>query len=112
MFDYCFEAPDEFLDYIKSLGYNTKTYCRNFDLMFDERVISFVEDRLVKFHGNLIYKGKDSYKFKIGFAGHMQIGEVDTSKQWIIERDRYDMFKISYVSLISNKYGFTILKKE
>ena len=107
-----FEAPDEFITYIKSLGYDSYDYRKNFKLMFDERVIDFVEKRTTNIMNRKVYKGKESYKYKIGFAGLAVVKEVDTSKKWIIDYDNLDIPCIQYVDIKTNEYGFTTLKAE
>lgn len=106
-----FEAPDEFIKYIKSLGYNSYDYKKNFKLMFDEKVINFVEKRTTEFMNKKIYKGKKSYEYRIGFAGLAVVKEVDTSKEWIISYDNLDIPFIQYIDLNINEYGYVKLKK-
>lgn len=111
IFDSWFEAPDNLIDYIVSLGYNKRNYKNNFDLMFDERVIDFVKNNLKTFRGNNRFQGKESYNFKIGFAGCVSIVEVDTTRPWIVEYGNDDGVKIKYIKIEKNEYGYVTIKK-
>lgn len=80
IFDYCFEAPDELVDFCKSIGYSNPDFANDFDLMFDQRVVEFCEKRAEPLWSERVYKGKESYAFRCGFAGAGYIREIDTSK--------------------------------
>ena len=105
LFDYYFEAPDELNDFCKSIGYDNPNYSNNFDLMFDHRVIEFCKQRLSRLWNEQVYKGKESYKFKVGFAGAGYIREIDTTRKWRIKYNNVDAPIINYVDVNVNDYG-------
>lgn len=113
LFSYGFEAPDELNEFCKSIGYNNPNYSVNYDLMFDNRVIEFCEQRLSKLWGEYVYKGKDSNKYKIGFAGAGYIREIDTTRTWKLGYSHVDAPVIDYIKVHINKYGYlTILSQQ
>lgn len=103
-----FEAPDELSEFVKSLGYDFFD-CRNFDIMFDPRVVEFCEQRLSPLWDEMVYKGKESDKFKCGFAGAGYMRDIDISRKWNIRYNNVDAPRINYVDVRSNDYGYTIL---
>ena len=105
IFDSWFEAPEELINFCKELGYEITNRINNFDIMFDNRVIEFCEKRLTPLWGERVYKGKESYKFRVGFAGAGYIRDIDTTKKWVIEYDHVDSPVIKYVDVNVNKYG-------
>ena len=105
LFDYYLEAPDELNDFCKSIGYDNPNYSNNFDLMFDQRVVEFCKQRLSKLWNEQVYKGKESYKFKVGFAGAGYIREIDTTRKWRIKYNNVDAPIIDYVDVNVNDYG-------
>lgn len=105
LFDYYFEAPDELNDFCKNIGYDNPNYSNNFDLMFDQRVIEFCEQRLSRLWNEQVYKGKESYKFRVGFAGAGYIREIDTTRKWRIKYNNVDAPIIDYVDVNVNDYG-------
>ena len=105
LFDYYFEALDELNDFCKSIGYDNPNYSNNFDLMFDQRVIEFCEQRLSRLWNEQVYKGKESYKFRVGFAGAGYIREIDTTRKWRIKYNNVDAPIIDYVDVNVNDYG-------
>lgn len=105
LFDYYFEAPDELNDFCKSIGYNNPNYSNNFDLMFDQRVVEFCKQRLSRLWNEQVYKGKESYKFRVGFAGAGYIREIDTTRKWRIKYNNVDAPIIDYVDVNVNDYG-------
>lgn len=106
IFDYCFEAPDELVDFCKSIGYSNPDFANDFDLMFDQRVVEFCEKRREPLWGERVYKGKESYAFRCGFAGAGYIREIDTSKVWNLRHNNVDAPIINYVEVNTNKYGY------
>lgn len=109
LFDYSFEAPDELDDFCKSIGYENLNYSNNFDLMFDQRVVEFCEQRLSGLWNERVYKGRESCKFKIGFAGAGYIRDIDTTKKWRIKYNNVDSPIIKYVDIDVNDYGYVSL---
>lgn len=106
IFDYCFEAPDELVDFCKSIGYSNPDFANDFDLMFDQRVVEFCEKRVEPLWSERVYKGKESYAFRCGFAGAGYIREIDTSKVWHLRHNNVDAPIINYVEVNTNKYGY------
>lgn len=108
IFDDFFDAPDELNEFIKSLGYKYFNN-RNFDIMFDSRVVDFCKQRLSPLWNEMVYKGKESYKFRCGFAGAGYIRYIDTSKKWNIKFNNVDAPIINYIDVHTNDYGYTKL---
>lgn len=106
LFDYCFEAPEELIVFCRSIGYDKPNFANDFDLMFDERVISFCEERLSPLWSEKVYKGRESYNFRCGFAGAGYIREIDTSRTWNLRYNKVDAPIINYVNVSTNKYGY------
>ena len=106
LFDYYFEAPDELNEFCKNIGYENPKYSTNFDLMFDQRVVEFCEQRLSSLWNEKVYKGKETYKFRIGFAGAGYIRDIDTTRKWRIKRTGIDTPIIDYVDIKINDYGY------
>ena len=105
LFSRWFEAPDELNEFCKSIGYDNPDYSNNYDLMFDSRVVEFCEQRLSGLWNEKVYKGRDSYKFRIGFAGAGYIREIDTTRKWRIKYNNVDAPIIDYVDVNVNDYG-------
>ena len=105
LFGYYFEAPDELNNCCKSIGYDNPNYSNNFDLMFDQRVVEFCKQRLSRLWNEQVYKGKESYKFRVGFAGAGYIREIDTTRKWRIKYNNVDAPIIDYVDVNVNDYG-------
>ena len=105
LFPKWFEAPDELDEFCKSIGYDNPDYSNNYDLMFDTRVVEFCKQRLSKLWSENVYKGKESYKFRIGFAGAAYIRDIDTTRNWIIKYNNVDAPIIDYVDININEYG-------
>lgn len=113
LFDYYFEAPDELDEFCKSIGYENPDYSNDFKLMFDERIVKFCEERLSKLWNEQVYKGKESYNFRIGFAGAGYIRNIDTTRKWRIKYNHVDAPLIDYVDIIINDYGYvSVISKE
>lgn len=113
LFDYYFEAPDELNDFCRSIGYENPKYSTNFDLMFDQRVIEFCEQRLSRLWNEQVYKGKESYKFRCGFAGAGYIRDIDTTRKWRLQYNHVDAPLIDYVDIKVNDYGYVrVVSKE
>lgn len=105
LFPYWFEAPDELNEFCKSIGYDNPDYSNNYDLMFDSRVVEFCQQRLSNLWNEKVYKGRDSYKFRIGFAGAGYIRDIDTTRKWRIKYSNVDAPIIDYVDINVNEYG-------
>ena len=107
LFDYYFEAPDELHNFCKSIGYDDdpRLYYLNYDLMFDERIIEFCEQRLSNLWGEKVYKGKESYKFRCGFSGAGYIRDIDITRKWRLKYNAVDAPIIDYVDIRVNDYG-------
>lgn len=113
LFDYYFEAPDELNEFCRSIGYENPDYSNNYDLMFDQRVVEFCEKRLSGLWNEQVYKGKESYKFRIGFAGAGYIRDIDTTRKWRIKYNNVDAPLIDYVDIKVNDYGYvSVISKE
>ena len=111
IFDSCFEAPEELINFCKELGYEISNRFNRFDIMFDSRIVEFCEKRLSPLWGDRVYKGKESYKFRVGFAGAGYIRDIDTTKKWVIEYNHVDSPIIKYVYINVNKYGYVSMIK-
>lgn len=107
-----FQPTDEFKEFCHSLGYTDENYNKNFNLMFDERVIKFCEERLTELWDEKVYRGRESTSFRVGFCGSGYIREIDVDKKWVIERSNVDAPIITYVEPEVNRYGFFSLKYE
>lgn len=101
-----FELDDKFKKFLRGIGY---TYLSE-EAREDARVIQFIKDNGTSFWGYLVYKGRESYNFKIGFAGFAYIINVDTSKQWILEYTDTDLRKVSYVKVNTSNNGMISLE--
>ena len=113
IFDSTFQPTDELIEFCESIGYNKwQINSRDFDLMFDIRVVEFCEKRLSSLWNEKVYKGKESFKFRCGFAGAGYIRDIDTTKKWIIKSNHVDAPIIEYIDVYTNQYGFTRLLKE
>lgn len=113
LFDHYFEAPDELGEFCKSIGYENPDYSNDYNLMFDSRVVDFCEQRSSNFRNEKIYKGKKSYKFRVGFAGAGYIRDIDTTKKWRIKYNNVDAPLIDYVEVNVNDYGYvSVISKE
>lgn len=110
IFDNWFEPPDELNEFVKSLGYD-RFDRRNFDIMFDFRVVDFCEQRLSPLWNEMVYKGKKSIYFRCGFAGAGYIRDIDISKKWNIRYNNVDAPIINYIDVYTNDYGYTELIK-
>ena len=106
LFPYWFEAPDELNEFCKSIGYDNPDYSNDYNLMFDSRVVEFCQQRLSNLWNEKVYKGRDSYKFRIGFAGAGYIRDIDTTRKWQLKYNNVDAPIIDYVDIIINDYGY------
>ena len=105
LFPYWFEAPDELNEFCKSIGYNNPDYSNDYNLMFDSRIVEFCKQRLSNLWNEKVYKGRDSYKFRIGFAGAGYIRDIDTTRKWRIKYSNVDAPIIDYIDVKVNDYG-------
>ena len=103
-----FEAPDELNDFCKSIGYDNPNY-HSHKLMFDSRVVDFCEQRLTELWDEPVYKGRNSRKFRIGFAGTGYIREIDTTKRWRLKYNNVDAPIVDYVDIHVDDYGYTAI---
>lgn len=106
-----FEAPDELKEFVASCGYDFFDN-QNYEIMFDSRVVEFCEKRLSPLWNEMVYKGRESYKFRCGFAGAGYIRDIDVDKRWIIKYNNVDAPIITYVDVYTNKYGYTRMIRE
>lgn len=109
IFSQYFEAPDELMEFCNNIGYTGSrySYSSNYDMMFDERVVEFCEQRLSRLWDEKVYRGRESYKFRCGFAGAGYIREVDTTQKWRLKYNNVDAPIIDYVDIHINDYGYT-----
>lgn len=110
LFSNWFDAPDELNEFCKSIGYDNPKYSSDFNLMFDQRVVEFCEQRLSRLWNEQVYKGKESYKFRVGFAGAGYIRNIDTTRKWRIKYNNVDAPIINYVDIKVNNYGYVSLE--
>ena len=108
IFSLRFEAPDELIEFCKSIGYDNPDF-HTFDLMFDSRIVDFCEQRLSNLWDEKVYKGRETYKRKIGFAGAGYIRDIDITKKWRLAHNNVDAPIIDYVDIYVNDYGYTFL---
>lgn len=108
IFDNWFEPPDELNEFVKSLGYD-RFDRRNFDIMFNPRVVDFCEQRMSPLWNEMVYKGKKSDKFRCGFAGAGSVRDIDTNRKWNIKYNYVDSPIINYIDICTNDYGYTKL---
>lgn len=106
IFPYGFKAPDELNEFCESIGYKNLNYSSNYDLMFDSRVIEFCEKRLSKLWGEEVYKGRETYEHRCGFAGAGYIRDIDTTRKWRLKYNHVDAPIIDYVDITVNDYGY------
>ncbi len=100
-----FKATDELNNFCKSIGYSNPNY-KDFEIMFDMRIVDFCEKRLSKLWSEMVYKGLKNYRFRCGFSGAGYIREIDTSKKWRIKYNQVDAPIIDYVDINVNQYGY------
>lgn len=105
LFPSWFEAPDELKEFCESIGYKNHDYSTNYDLMFDSRVVEFCEKRLSSLWSEMVYKGKENYKFRIGFAGAGYIRNIDITRKWRLKYNQVDAPIVDYVDICVNDYG-------
>ena len=108
IFDRLFEASYELYKFAVSCGYDFFDN-QNYDIMFDPRIVEFCEKRLSPLWGEMVYKGKENHRFRIGFAGAGYIRDINVNKHWIIKYNHVDAPIITYVDVNTNKYGYTRL---
>ena len=106
LFGRWFEAPEELVEFCKNIGYTKPDFANDFDIMFDARVIEFCESRLTSLWDEMVYRGKENYKFRCGFAGAGYIREIDISRVWNLRYNKVDAPIINYVDVKTNKYGY------
>ncbi len=110
-----FEPKDEFKEFLSSIGYNklnSKLNSKNFDIMFDQRVVDFCSQRLTNLWNEKVYKGRETYRFRCGFAGAGYVRDIDTTKKWIIKYNQVDAPIITYVDVKVNDYGYLSVVSE
>ena len=106
LFGCYFEAPDELDEFCKSIGYNNPRYSSDYNLMFDSRVVEFCQQRLSPLWNENVYKGRESYKFRVGFADAGYIREIDTTRKWRLKYNNVDAPIVDYVDINVNDYGY------
>ena len=112
IFTRSFEAPDELINFCTSIGYNNTDFINDFNLMFDSRVIEFCEQKLSTLYDEMVYKGKDSHYYRIGFAGAGYIRDIDITRKWRLRYSCVDAPIIDYIDVCVNEYGFTYIMSE
>lgn len=105
LFNYFFKPTDELRDFCESIGYKNPDFSNDYDLMFDSRVVEFCEKRASFFWGEKVYKGKEDYNYRVGFAGAGYFRDVDTTKKWKLGRNHVDSLVVDYVDVCVNGYG-------
>ena len=110
LFPYWFEAPDELNEFCKSIGYENPDYS-DFEIMFDPRVVAFCEERLTPLWDEKVYKGRETIKCRVGFAGAGYIRDVDTDKHWVLKYSNVDAPIIDYINVCSNKFGYVYFNR-
>ena len=110
IFSKWFEAPDELIDFAKSIGYENPDFSNDFNIMFDSRVVEFCEQRLSNLWYEMVYKGRTTHSRKIGFAGAGYIREIDTTRKWRLRYNNTSAPIIDYVDVYinTNDYGYTV----
>lgn len=111
LFDRYFEAPDELNKFCKGIGYKNPDYSNDYNLMFDSRIVEFCEQRLSSLWNEKVYKGRQSSKFKIGFAGAGYVRDIDITRKWRLKYSNVDAPIIDYVDVVVNDYGMVSLVK-
>ncbi|MDO5546863.1 MAG: hypothetical protein Q4F79_00025 [Eubacteriales bacterium] len=106
IFSRWFLAPDELDEFCRSIGYEKPDFPNDFNIMFDQRVVEFCEKRLSSLWDEMVYKGRDDPRFRIGFAGAGYIRNVDTSKTWRFRYNNVDAPIIDYIDVKVNDYGY------
>lgn len=109
IFDRWFLPPKELDEFCKSIGYENPDYANDFELMFDQRIVEFCESRLSKVWNEMVYKGCEDSRFRMGFAGAGSIRNIDTSRTWRIRYNNVDSPIIDYVDVDVNDYGYVML---
>ena len=99
-----FEAPDELIEFCKNIGYENPDF-KSLDLMFDKRIVDFCEQRLSKLWDENVYKGRQTYMRKIGFAGAGYIRDIDTTRKWRFKYSHVGAPIVDYVEIHVNDYG-------
>lgn len=78
--------------------------------MFDQRVVEFCKSKLCNLWNEQVYKGRESDKFRIGFAGAGYIRDIDITKKWRVKYSQVDAPIIDYVEVCQNEYGHLTVK--
>ncbi len=101
-----FEPTEEFLNMLHSFHYDYLSL----EARMDERVIQWIKENGSVFDDCLVYKGKSSYNYKIGFAGLLFIIPVDTEKSWrLVPYGKRDLKQVAYVQVNRSPIGMTSL---
>ena len=113
VFSQYFEAPDELDNYCTELGYKEPDYTSP-DIMFDQRIIDFCQERFYKSTGSEgCYIGRPSKDFLCGYAGAGYIRYIDTSRLWHID---FNLGRgtptIQYLNIIINDHNQVIIEKD
>lgn len=98
-----FEPTDEFASVIGNRSYR--------EIMFDPLITEYIENNSEFFHGRKVHKGRESSKFRIGFAGCCEVLDVKDNKNWIIKYDNQGRPYIQYV-VVETENGYVHLESE
>lgn len=117
VFDGGFNPTKEFNEFLESIGYSGDAISSNItDMNFDSRIVEYINDHR---DGTLMWnkqcypfiKGRLTLERLVGYTGRAIIAEVDTDRLWRLRVTNY-IPMITYVSVNTNKYGFTSLREE
>lgn len=112
LFTWWFGGDEGWERICKECGYDP-TDIQNLDLMFDERIVQYVEEHSVSFFGKRpIYQGRPTDKMKIGFLGLAVVEEIDTSQNWQIGYSSQDIPFVEYVDVIHGKYNYVQIRRK
>lgn len=105
IFSGSFEPPQELIDFCEQkldLDARYIDWSDN-EIRFDPAIVKFCEERLSPLWDEMVYKGKDDYRFRVGFAGAGHIRDIDINKPWTLVYSNVDAPIVRYVS--TDSYG-------
>lgn len=108
--------PDEQLEsIIKSIIPDGELFLQHFitlntpQIMYNNKVIEYVENNQRLLYGNNVCIGKETTKRKIGFYGIAVIVEIDTFRNWGISYNNVDIPYIQYKRICVRDDGYTYM---